>query len=166
MEQSAQIGVAQLGRIAEEISAEQRSRRENRGTGLRPVIVSGRAATEVQPSSRATGARVVPARPTAELLIRLFDMVGSLAMLLFAAPVMLVVAILIKLTSHGPVLYRQERVGKDGKVFTLYKFRTMIDDAEKHLGPVWAAPDDRRITSVGRILRRMRLDELPPTGGN
>jgi lipopolysaccharide/colanic/teichoic acid biosynthesis glycosyltransferase len=104
---------------------------------------------------------VVPARPTAELLIRLFDMVGSLAMLLFAAPVMLVVAILIKLTSHGPVLYRQERVGKDGKLFTLYKFRTMIDDAEKHLGPVWAAPDDSRITSVGRILRRMRLDELP-----
>jgi lipopolysaccharide/colanic/teichoic acid biosynthesis glycosyltransferase len=82
-------------------------------------------------------------------------------MLTFALPIMLAVAILIKLTSHGPILYRQERVGKDGKVFTLYKFRTMIDDAEKHVGPVWAVQDDDRITRVGRLLRRIRLDELP-----
>jgi lipopolysaccharide/colanic/teichoic acid biosynthesis glycosyltransferase len=93
--------------------------------------------------------------------MRLFDIVGSLAILLLALPIILVVALLIKLTSYGPVLYRQERVGKDGKVFTLCKFRTMINDAEKHIGPVWAAKDDDRITPVGRVLRRMRIDELP-----
>lgn len=100
-------------------------------------------------------------RPAAELLIRLFDVGGSLVMLTLALPVMLVVAILVKLSSRGPVLYRQERVGKDGKVFTLYKFRTMIDNAEKHVGPVWAVQDDDRITRVGLMLRRIRLDELP-----
>jgi lipopolysaccharide/colanic/teichoic acid biosynthesis glycosyltransferase len=70
-----------------------------------------------------------------------------------------------RLVSHpvfrGPILYRQERVGKGGTLFTLYKFRTMIDGAEKHVGPVLASRDDERVTAVGRILRRMRLDELP-----
>lgn len=98
---------------------------------------------------------------TAESLIRLLDMVGSLAILLCALPVMLVTTLLIKWTSRGPVLYRQERVGKDGRIFTLYKFRTMVDDAEKHIGPVWAVEGDDRVTPIGRILRRMRLDELP-----
>ncbi|MCX5643957.1 MAG: sugar transferase [Phycisphaerae bacterium] len=74
---------------------------------------------------------------------------------------MIVSALLIKITSTGPVFYRQERVGQGGKVFTLGKFRTMIDDAEKHVGPVWATKDDDRVTPVGRILRRMRIDELP-----
>jgi len=74
---------------------------------------------------------------------------------------MLAVALLIKLTSSGPVLYRQERVGKGGRVFTLYKFRTMVNDAERHIGPVLAVQGDDRVTPVGRVLRRMRLDELP-----
>ncbi len=93
--------------------------------------------------------------------MRLLDIVGSLIILAFALPIMVVVAALIKVTSRGPILYRQERVGKAGKTFTLCKFRTMINDAEKHIGPVWAARDDNRITPVGRVLRRMRLDELP-----
>jgi len=97
----------------------------------------------------------------AEVLIRLLDVVGSLAILSLTFPVMLVTALLVKLTSCGPLLYRQERVGKGGQVFGLYKFRTMINDAEKHVGPVWASKDDQRITPVGRILRRTRLDELP-----
>jgi lipopolysaccharide/colanic/teichoic acid biosynthesis glycosyltransferase len=59
------------------------------------------------------------------------------------------------------VFYKQERVGQGGRLFTLYKFRTMIDNAEKHMGPVWAARDDDRVTPVGRVLRRMHLDELP-----
>lgn len=96
-----------------------------------------------------------------EFLIRLLDITGSIAILLLAFPIMLVVAVAIKLTSPGPILYRQERVGKGGKLFALYKFRTMIQDAEKHVGPVWAAKDDARVTPVGRILRRTRLDELP-----
>ena len=96
-----------------------------------------------------------------EFCIRMLDIIGAVAILLCALPLMLVASVLIKLTSRGPVLYRQERVGKNGRLFSLYKFRTMIDDAEKHIGPVWAAKNDDRITPLGRILRRMRLDELP-----
>ena len=96
-----------------------------------------------------------------EFLIRLLDVIGSLIILVLALPVMVVAGILIKGTSAGPVFYKQERVGQGGRLFTLYKFRTMIDNAEKHMGPVWAAPDDDRVTPVGRILRRMHLDELP-----
>jgi lipopolysaccharide/colanic/teichoic acid biosynthesis glycosyltransferase len=99
--------------------------------------------------------------PPVEFLIRLLDVMGALAILTLMFPVMLLAAVLIKLTSPGGVFYRQERVGKNGQIFDLVKFRTMIDDAEKHVGPVWAARDDHRITPVGRILRRTRLDELP-----
>ncbi len=98
-----------------------------------------------------------------EFLIRLLDIVGSLAILVVSLPVMIVSALLIKVTSPGPVLYRQERVGQGGRLFTLCKFRTMVDDAEKHVGPVLATRDDDRVTSVGRILRQMRIDELPQT---
>jgi lipopolysaccharide/colanic/teichoic acid biosynthesis glycosyltransferase len=98
---------------------------------------------------------------TAEFLIRLLDIVGSLVILFLALPAMIISALLIKMTSAGPVFYKQERVGEAGRLFTLYKFRTMIDNAEKHTGPVWASLDDDRVTPVGRILRRMRLDELP-----
>jgi exopolysaccharide biosynthesis polyprenyl glycosylphosphotransferase len=85
---------------------------------------------------------------------------AALAMLL-AAPVMLSVAILIKLTSPGPVLLRQQRVGKNDRLFTLYKFRSMVANAEARSGAVWASRDDPRVTPVGRWLRRLRLDELP-----
>ncbi|MGE5482425.1 MAG: sugar transferase [Bacteroidota bacterium] len=71
------------------------------------------------------------------------------------------IALAIKLTSPGPVFYRQERVGRDGKRFFIYKFRTMVDGAEKLTGPVLATEDDPRITPVGRILRATRLDEIP-----
>jgi sugar transferase (PEP-CTERM system associated) len=80
---------------------------------------------------------------------------------LIAAPVMLCVAILVKLTSPGPALFRQQRVGKNDRLFTLYKFRSMVSDAEAHSGAVWAKRNDPRITPVGRWLRRLRLDELP-----
>ena len=93
--------------------------------------------------------------------MRLLDLAGSLLLLLFALPLMLLSAMLIKLTSPGPVLYKQQRVGKGGKLFTLYKFRTMVPDAEKHVGPVWATRDDDRVTPVGRVFRKLRVDELP-----
>src|ERR1700733_3183019 len=78
-----------------------------------------------------------------------------------AAPVMLLVAALVKLTSPGPALLRQRRVGKNNCIFTLYKFRSMVRDAEAHSGAVWAARNDPRVTPVGRWLRKLRLDELP-----
>jgi sugar transferase (PEP-CTERM system associated) len=76
-------------------------------------------------------------------------------------PLMLLAAAAVKLTSRGPVLYRQERVGMNGVPFTLYKFRSMRVDAEAKTGAVWASKDDPRITPVGRWLRKLRIDELP-----
>ena len=92
---------------------------------------------------------------------RLIDiLVSSLALLLFL-PLILLVIILIKIESRGPVLFEQERVGKDGRIFSLYKFRSMAKDAEKDTGPVMAGSDDKRITKLGRRLRKTRLDEIP-----
>jgi sugar transferase (PEP-CTERM system associated) len=81
--------------------------------------------------------------------------------LLLSLPLMSLIAVAIKLDSKGPVLFRQDRVGQNGHLFTLYKFRSMDSDAERHSGPVWASPDDPRVTRVGRVLRTTRLDELP-----
>jgi len=96
-----------------------------------------------------------------EFLIRSLDVLGSIMILFISAPIAILTSLLIKITSLGPVLYKQERVGKDGKVFTLYKFRTMVKDAEKKVGPVLASRDDPRITRIGKLLRTTRLDELP-----
>jgi lipopolysaccharide/colanic/teichoic acid biosynthesis glycosyltransferase len=76
-------------------------------------------------------------------------------------PLLVVAAVLIKLTSRGPAMYRQTRTGKDGAPFTLYKLRTMYDNAEAETGAVWSARGDRRVTPVGRVLRARHLDELP-----
>jgi len=84
----------------------------------------------------------------------------SLIGLIFLSPLILVISILIKIDSHGPVFYKQERVGKRGKIFKLLKFRSMVDNAETN-GPVWAENDDKRITRVGRWIRKWRLDEVP-----
>ncbi len=92
---------------------------------------------------------------------RLVDVVVSLIVLVPLLPFWCVVGILIKLDSRGPVLFKQERVGKKGRLFRLYKFRSMVTDAEKETGPVWAVPDDKRVTRLGRIIRRFRIDEVP-----
>jgi sugar transferase (PEP-CTERM system associated) len=92
---------------------------------------------------------------------RTMDVVTGLLGLVLLSPVMLVTAVLIRLTSHGPALYHQQRVGLHGRMFWVHKFRSMQPDAEASTGPVWAAPNDTRVTSVGRFLRRTRLDELP-----
>ena len=84
-----------------------------------------------------------------------------MTLLVGAAPVLAIAAVLIKLDSEGPVFYWQERVGRGGRIFRLYKLRTMHDEAEKASGPVWAAHRDPRITRLGAVLRKMRLDELP-----
>jgi lipopolysaccharide/colanic/teichoic acid biosynthesis glycosyltransferase len=81
--------------------------------------------------------------------------------LLVAAPLMALVAVAVRLTSPGPALYVQERLGRHGHPFRLYKFRTMVAGAEEQTGPVWARENDPRVTGLGCFLRRHRLDELP-----
>jgi sugar transferase (PEP-CTERM system associated) len=85
----------------------------------------------------------------------------ALAGAILTLPVVLIAAVAIKLTSRGPVLYRQTRVGLNGVPFTLYKFRSMVADAEGTTGAVWATRDDPRVTAIGRWLRKLRIDELP-----
>jgi sugar transferase (PEP-CTERM system associated) len=85
----------------------------------------------------------------------------SSVLLLLLLPLIPLIAILVKLDSRGPVFHKQERVGRDGNAFMLWKFRSMKQNAERETGPVWAEPDDNRVTRVGRYLRRTRLDEIP-----
>ncbi|HKB66925.1 MAG TPA: TIGR03013 family XrtA/PEP-CTERM system glycosyltransferase [Pyrinomonadaceae bacterium] len=105
-------------------------------------------------SSRGRQARI--AGITRNIVHRIVALVGAL----FSLPIAIVTAILIKLDSRGPILYKQERVGKNGGVFTVMKFRSMRTDAEK-AGPVWATEDDDRTTRVGKIIRKLRIDEIP-----
>lgn len=102
-----------------------------------------------------------PMRGLAGSLKRSFDICAALAGILLFAPVFPLVALAIRLTSRGPVLYRQERMGLDGRSFELLKFRSMVPNAEKQTGPVWTEESDPRITPVGRFLRKFSLDELP-----
>jgi len=92
---------------------------------------------------------------------RLFDIVCALVLLVLALPIMLVTAILIILESGFPVIYRQERVGLNGRLFNVIKFRSMGTDAEKDGKPRWATGNDSRVTRVGRFIRKTRIDELP-----
>ena len=92
---------------------------------------------------------------------RIADVVVSAVVLLLGLPLALGVAGLVRSTSPGPAIYRQTRVGRDGEPFTILKFRTMVDGAERETGPVWSDRGDARITPVGRWLRRLRLDETP-----
>jgi Undecaprenyl-phosphate glucose phosphotransferase len=86
--------------------------------------------------------------------------ISAVALVVLAIPIALIAA-LVRLTSKGPAFFRQERMGLDGKSFTIVKFRSMHDDAEKDTGPVWTQRDDPRVTAFGRFLRRSNLDELP-----
>jgi sugar transferase (PEP-CTERM system associated) len=97
----------------------------------------------------------------AETVRRAFDVALSLAGLILSAPLLGLAALCIKWDSAGPVLFRQERVGRNGQPFTLYKLRSMRVDAERMTGPVWASEDDPRVTHVGKVLRKLRLDEIP-----
>jgi len=94
------------------------------------------------------------------MLKRAFDIVASAVGLIVLAPFLLAIAALIKLASPGPVFYRGERIGRGGKPFRIFKFRTMVQDAER-IGPVSATASDSRITRVGGFLRKYKLDECP-----
>ncbi len=92
---------------------------------------------------------------------RVFDLALALFLFVIFSPLMLLIAVAIKVGSEGPIIYRQRRLGERGKPFTIYKFRTMRKDAEKHSGAVWAMRNDPRVTRIGRFLRATHLDELP-----
>lgn len=92
---------------------------------------------------------------------RMLDIAVSLTALLVCGPLMALLALVIRLDSPGPVLYIQDRVTENGRLFRLLKFRSMRVDAEETTGPVWAVPNDPRLTRIGRLMRRYSLDELP-----
>ena len=95
------------------------------------------------------------------MIKRLFDLLAALTLLLLTFPVMLITALLIVLEDGFPIFYRQERVGLNGRLFNVVKFRSMRRDAEGDGKPRWATANDDRTTRVGRIIRKLRIDELP-----
>ena len=105
--------------------------------------------------------RETPMQGIQGIVKRLIDIVFSLFALIVLSPLMLAIAIAIRLTSSGKAIFRQERVGRAGKRFNIYKFRSMLIDAEEKVGHIWAKTDDPRQTSLGKFLRRWNLDELP-----
>lgn len=120
------------------------------------------ASAEKWPVSKWEGLRNTSfVRKNYENLKRSLDLFGALFLLILFAPVMLLVAGLVLITSRGPVVFSQERLTKGGVVFTMYKFRSMRLDAELKTGAVWAQSKDPRITPIGKFLRISRLDELP-----
>ena len=92
---------------------------------------------------------------------RIIDIIFSFIILLGFSPLWILVSLIIKIESKGPILYRQKRVGQNGRIFIINKFRSMKDEAENTTGPVWAIEKDPRITKVGKILRKYRIDEIP-----
>lgn len=92
---------------------------------------------------------------------RVMDIAVSIFVIVVGFPICCIVASLIVIDSRGPVFYRQQRVGKDGRVFRIFKFRSMQSDAESESGPMWAGKDDPRVTRIGRLLRKTHLDEIP-----
>jgi lipopolysaccharide/colanic/teichoic acid biosynthesis glycosyltransferase len=166
--------------ITARISGEIRAARTS-GAAVR-AIVGLAPAESVRPrtSSAQAAARAAQApRSRSEIANRVANIVIASVALILLIPVFLIIAIIVKVTSPGPILYTQTRVGIDrrsrralalydrrardvgGLVFTIYKFRSMYIDAERHCGEVWATKNDPRVTPVGRFLRKSRIDELP-----
>jgi exopolysaccharide biosynthesis polyprenyl glycosylphosphotransferase len=115
---------------------------------------------QIQPSQLIFTSELGP-RPKAIAIQSLYSyLIGAIGLVLFL-PLMLLTALAVVVSSRGPILYRQRRVGVNGKLFYVYKFRSMYVDAEARTGAVWAKKDDPRITPVGKWLRKLRLDELP-----
>jgi Undecaprenyl-phosphate glucose phosphotransferase len=103
----------------------------------------------------------IPLQGFNSIVKRVLDvLISTVALIVLAIPLG-IIALLVRVTSRGPALFRQERMGLDGRAFSIVKFRSMVDDAERQSGPVWARENDDRVTSLGRFLRRSNLDELP-----
>lgn len=118
-----------------------------------------------KPWKRVRSIRKASTKTLVKIIKRTIDIVGALALLTLVWPICLITAVVIKLTSKGPVIFKQLRVGESSdefvSLFYVYKFRSMVVDAESHSGAVWASKDDPRITAVGRFMRKTRIDELP-----
>lgn len=145
-----------LGRAMAELVA--------RGHELTSVSAELRTAQGRVDTARADPLNLLLGRPRSRWLdasSRFLDIVGSVFLLLIASPVLVACAVAVAVTDGFPVFYRQRRVGRGGRPIDVIKFRSMRRDAETLSGPVWATEDDPRITRVGRVLRRYRLDELP-----
>ena len=142
------------------------SKLENKGIGLKIVpdlyeILSGQART-----SQIYGIPLIDIMPELmpeweKKLKRMMDMVISFLILTVTFPVLILTVIAIKLDSKGPIFFRQERIGMSGNRFRIVKLRSMFKDAEKYTGPVWSQKHDPRVTRVGKIIRRLRIDEVP-----
>jgi len=142
------------------------SKVENKGIGLKIVpdlyeILSGQART-----SQLYGIPLIDIMPELmpeweKKLKRISDIIISFAILILTLPINILIPFLIKLDSKGPVFFKQERIGMNNKKFKIVKFRSMYQDAEKHTGPVWSQKDDPRVTRVGKIIRKLRIDEIP-----
>ena len=115
---------------------------------------------EIRPSQLIFSGELGP-RSQNLLYQRLANMTVAMVGIIVSAPIMLLTALAVRLSSPGPVLYRQTRVGLEDSLFTVYKFRSMRVDAEAGTGAVWAQKDDPRVTTVGRVIRKIRFDELP-----
>lgn len=124
-------------------------------------IVSGQAKISSIYGSTLIDVNPVIMRPWEEVMKRLIDISVSLLILAAGFPIWVLVALAVKLDSPGPVLYRQERVGRNGRRFWILKFRSMKADAEKMSGPQWAVKNDPRVTRVGKVIRRLHFDEVP-----
>ncbi|MDA0873686.1 MAG: sugar transferase [Bacteroidetes bacterium] len=124
-------------------------------------IIGGMARTEHMYGLPLIEVLPEPMQAWEQSLKRLIDLVVSFLVVVIGLPVWIFLALVIRLTSSGPAIYRQRRIGQKGREFTMYKFRTMREDAEAETGPVWATEDDPRYTAVGRWLRKTRLDEVP-----
>lgn len=133
------------------------SQTSSRLSGLANPRTAGRTAAVYRPRSHAVPPRPMPRSGIA--IVANYTCAAVLAV--FALPVVLVCVLLVRLTSRGPAIYTQTRVGLGGRVFTLYKIRTMRHNCESQTGPQWCLPGDTRITRVGRVLRKLHLDELP-----
>jgi exopolysaccharide biosynthesis polyprenyl glycosylphosphotransferase len=166
-----QLGVSELvlsitsGVHGEMVNALMDAREQGIDVVPMPVLyesITGRVPVEHVGDHWAVALPLAPpvARGLYPMAKRVIDVVFAVVGIAFLSVLLLVVAPLVALTSSGPVFYRQRRVGRGGRTFTLLKLRTMVVDAEPE-GPVWAEPDDPRVTRVGRWLRRTRLDELP-----
>jgi lipopolysaccharide/colanic/teichoic acid biosynthesis glycosyltransferase len=149
-----------IARVGDEFDAGGQGRRPGAGRAARTEEVERRVDLEALPADWLADAAITREGPVARACRRLFDILGSVLLLLLVLPILALTAIAIRLESRGPVFYRQERVGLDGRVFTLFKFRSMTVDAEKD-GPCWAVPRDPRVTRVGRLIRLTRIDEIP-----